>query len=107
MITIYGAGDDLVEVDGCEGADEFTATGASEWRGDLVAPGGSDQLRIYAEYDAAHNGCWLIAVTQTDEDVPLPDWPITIGTHDRGYSTLLSIDAPPGTRLTNVDPKPQ
>lgn len=104
MITIYGASDDLVEVDGCVGADEFNV--GVNWQGDLVAPG-TEQLRVFAEYDAARNGCWLIAVTQTDEDVPLPSWPITFSGHDSGYSLLLSIDAPAGTRLTNIFPPPR
>jgi hypothetical protein len=36
MITIYGASDDLVEVEGCEGADEFNVYGDGKlmWRGE-------------------------------------------------------------------------
>lgn len=107
MITIYGASDDLVEVDGCEGADEFGSYGyegtAVHWRGDFIAPGGGtipEQLRVYAIYD----GCWHFSLGQVLEDVPLPPWPATFTQHERGDSVLLSIDAPPGTRLDNVWP---
>ena len=52
MITIYGASDDLVEVEGCKGAGEFCT---DDWQGELVAPDGS-QMRVYARYDAAGAG---------------------------------------------------
>lgn len=99
MITIYGASDDLVEVEGCEGADEFNA---DDWFGDLIAPDGS-RMRVVAEYKA--HGCWLVGVVQVDEKYQLPGWPVTItqapamNPDNPGYSVLLSIDAPEGTKL--------
>lgn len=107
MITIYGASDDCVEVEGCEGADEFYTPGQGAWQGDLVAPGGTEQLRVRAEYDPDGSGCWVISVSQTDESVPFPAWGTSVEQHPSGYSTLVSIDAPAGTRLTNVKPEPQ
>jgi hypothetical protein len=95
-ITIHGASDDLVEVDGCKGADEF---GADDWSAELVAPDGG-QMRVYCRFE--DNGCWSVGVSQVDEDVPLPSWPLTITQQERGGSALLTIDAPEGTRLTNV-----
>ncbi len=103
MITIEGASDDLVEVVGCEGADEFPVDGKGVWRGDLVARGGTEQMRIYAEWDAARNGCWLIVAVPTDEDVPMPDWPVSV--KHEGYNMTVGIDAPAGTRLTNLYPE--
>lgn len=110
MITIYGASDDLVEVDGCEGADEFGSYGyegtAVHWRGDFIAPGGGtipEQLRVYAIYD----GCWHFSVGQVDENVKFPPWFITIRQDLRDESecsVVLAIDAPPGTRLDNIWP---
>jgi hypothetical protein len=103
MITIYGASDDLVEVDGCEGADEF---GVDRWHGDLIAPDGS-QMRVHCWY--GDNGCWQVGVGQVDEDVQLPAWPVTItqapamNPDNPGYSALLTIDAPEGTRLANIE----
>lgn len=101
MIKIYGASDDLVEVAGCEGADEFNVYGSSRlgWGADLATA--AEALRVYAIYD----GCWSFAIGQADESVSLPSWPVRITQHpDVRYSVLLEIDAPDGTRLTNVWP---
>lgn len=100
MITIYGASDDLVEVDGCEGADEFPS---DDWSGVLVGPDGVQQMRVYCRYES--NGCWSVGAVQIDEQYQLPEWPVTItqapamNPDNPGYSALLTIDAPEGTRL--------
>jgi hypothetical protein len=105
-ITIYGASDDLVEVDGCEGADEFNE---DDWFGDLIAPDGS-RMRVYVRYELS--GCWSAGVGQGDEDEQLPGWPVTItqapamNPANPGYSALLTVDAPEGTRLVNGKPAP-
>lgn len=110
MITIYGASDDLVEVGGCEGADEFGAGVDGRWQADLVAPGGTEQMRVHCWYD--DGGCWQVGVGQVLEEVQLPAWPVSItqapamNTGNPGYSALLTIDAPEGTRLENVSPQP-
>ncbi len=108
MITFYGASDDLVEVEGCEGADEFNVypkdNNAVAWHGDLAAPGESESLRVHLAYD----GCWHVGVGQADEETDLPPWPLAIrqGTDaESTYSTVLLVDAPEGTRLVNVWPK--
>lgn len=107
MIEIYGASDDLIEVEGCEGADEFGVDAKGRWQADLVGPGGTDQLRIRAEWDPDKSGCWVISLSQTDESVPFPPWGNGIEQAPSGYSTLIRIDAPEGTRLANVKPKPE
>lgn len=104
MITIYGASDDCVEVGGCEGADEFCVT-SGPWQADLVGPGGTEQLRVRAEFDPDGSGCWVISLSQTDESVPFPAWANHTGQHVNGYSTAVKVDAPEGTRLTNVKPE--
>lgn len=96
LITITGASDDLVEVEGCKGADEFTYPSQGPWRGDLVAPDGA-QLRVHVMFD----GCWHVSVGQVDEDVSLPDWPMTFSQSSK-YATELCLEAPDGTRLTNT-----
>lgn len=96
-IEAYGASDDLVEVEGCSGGDEFTHYNAGIWRGDLVAPDGGS-LRLHIFYD----GCWHVAVGQVDEEFNFPNWPISFRQEAAGYSTVLTVEAPDGTRLTNV-----
>lgn len=105
-IRIYGASDDLIEVEGCKNADEFNSyqpsygPGAIMWRGDLRAPDGTT-VRAYAVLD----GCWSIALGQADEAQPFPAWPITIAQHRSiPYSTVAEIDTPDGTELINVWP---
>lgn len=105
MITIYGASDDCVEVDGCKGADEFYADASGRWQGDLVGPDVSDQMRVWCWYDS--DGAWQAGVGQVTEAVTLASWPVTITQHPNEYSAMLSIDAPEGTRLENVQPAPQ
>jgi hypothetical protein len=101
-ITVYGASDDLVEVAGCDGADEF---GSDDWQGDLTAPDGS-QMRVYCQYRV--NGTWSVGVGQVDEELQLPGWPVVVqqaaamNPDNPGYSALLAIDAPDGTRLANI-----
>lgn len=102
MITIYGASDDLVEVAGCKGADEFNS---DHWSADLVAPDDS-QMSVWCWYTLG--GTWAVGISQTDEDHPLPEWPVSItqqapmDPEAPGYSALLTIDAPEGTRLANI-----
>lgn len=109
MITIYGASDDLVEVEGCEGADEFYAASVKDgevcWHGRLIALDGDvrEQLCVRAIFD----GCWHFAVGQVDESLPLPAWPLTFrqGTKEEAeYSVVLAVDAPEGTRLIDIWP---
>jgi hypothetical protein len=115
LITIYGASDDLVEVAGCEGADEFCT---DRWQGDLAPPGEVEQMRVHCWYD--NDGCWQVGVGMVDEDVPFPAWPLSFAqggvTADAlagkapatpRYSVVLTIDAPEGTRLVNVKPEPE
>lgn len=95
-VTVYGASDDLVEIDGCEGADEFSHLSSTPWVGDLTAPNG-ESMRISVHYD----GCWHTAVGQAGEDTPFPTWPVTITQHPNvPYSTLTTIEVPEGTTLT-------
>ena len=108
MITIYGASDDLVEVDGCTGADEFDVWSDKDrvkWRGDFIDSADDERLRVYAIYD----GCWHFSVGQTDADIPIAPWAVAIRQGltpaESNYSAVLTIDAPDGTRLRNVLPQ--
>jgi hypothetical protein len=98
-ITINGASDDLVEVAGCEGADEFSS---DDWTGYLIAP---DDTQMCVHCRCEDTGCWSVGISQTNEESPIPGWPVTItqapamNPDNPGYSALLTIDAPDGTQL--------
>jgi hypothetical protein len=85
----YGASDDLIEIDGVKGGDEFGAWFNSEelMQGCFVLGG---VMKIYAIYD----GCWHFSIGPVDEDIEMPDWPIRYKLHERGYSVQLEIDVP-------------
>lgn len=98
-LRMYGASDDLVEAEGVPGADEFGAEGSHDIAATFVLGG---KMRIHALY--THVGCWGFAISQVDEDVQLPDWPIRIsqyndGIRPGGYSTLLEVDVPDDATL--------
>lgn len=90
--SIYGASDDLVETAGVPGCDEFNIISDDVLVGTFVLGG---KMRIRALYD----GCWSFSVGQVDEEIPLPDWPIRIKQHERGYSTEMEIDVPDDVTL--------
>lgn len=90
----YGASDDLIEVTGVKGGDEFNAYGSKDGIHAKFNLGG--KMRIYAIYD----GCWMFAIGQVDEDILLPDWPITITqSREVPYSTQLEIVVPDDVKL--------
>jgi hypothetical protein len=89
----YGASDDLIEVEGVKGADEFTALADGPFAAVFNLGG---KMRVYAIYD----GCWMFAVGQVDEDIPLPNWPVRIKQHpETKYTVLLEIDVPDDVKL--------
>lgn len=48
---------------------------------------------LYAPNNAS--GCWMIGISQIDEDEKLPDWKMTWkAPGGRGYSVELTIEAP-------------
>lgn len=111
IITIYGASDDLVEVTGCEGADEFYTQAARNgdvcWHGRLIAPANEDvteQLSVRAIFD----GCWHLAAGQVDESLPFPPWPVTVRApvppDESPHSAVLIIEAPEGTQIDSIWP---
>lgn len=104
-VTFYGASDDLIEVDGCEGAGEFNAGNCEPVAARFLLHGtfgedsGTESLAVYALYD----GVWSFAVGQADEDTPLPAWPISIvQSPEVPYSALLTIVVPGSARLERV-----
>lgn len=99
-IRIYGASDDLVEVEGpIHGADEYTSDGT--WTGVLEGPDGHTAY-VYADYRP--NGTWTVSLGQFEEGYALPAWPITlrVDMDECDYSTVASIEVPEGTTLKEV-----
>lgn len=108
MICIYGASDDLVEIEGhpdgdevgCYEKDVFITIGDTTGGGLAVRMSYSPQLGKDVAF-----GCWTAEIGQLDEDCPIP-WPVTITTAKRhpndpeaGYSVKVAIDAPAGVTL--------
>lgn len=91
-LKFYGHSDDLfeAEINGEPVAeiDCYRAVAAykvADDSGALIVAG------IYSPGDM-RTGTWLVGVAPLDEDVPLPSWPIEVGS-DR-YTTTLTIEAP-------------
>lgn len=102
--VFYGASDDLIEVEGVKGADEFPTAdmnGPAGLAGSFVLGG---RLRIRAFYD--RHAVWGFSVSQVEDGVALPDWPIRISQQpDCDYSTRLEIDCPDDAVLIVEDTK--
>lgn len=94
-LTINGASDDLIEVSGVKGEDEFCDV-SGHWRGLIIAPDGGTAI-VYVDYRP--NGCWTVALGQYDEDYALPEWPmkLTVDMDNCSYSTTAVIEVPDGT----------
>lgn len=91
--VFYGASDDLIEIEGVKGGNEFGIFKVGPY---IAAFNLGGKMRIHSIYD----GCWSFAVGQVDEEIPLPDWPIRIKwPGGRGYSTRLEIDVPDDVKV--------
>ena len=99
-IEIYGASDDLVEVEvggrpfeeiGCYGKDVHIVVGHER-----ASPGSNASgIRVWMHYtDLA---VWAATILQIDEGIPIP-WKVTVGSDD--YSVLVRIDCPDGTPIS-------
>lgn len=98
IIKVSGYSDDLVEVEGCKGADEFEYPSKGLWRGDLIAPNG-ESMRVHVFYDE----CWHVSFGQVAEGIPFPEgWVFAWENQEKLYAVTAVINAPEGTRLTNV-----
>lgn len=99
-----GGSDDLVDITGCEGADEFNVhpgSGPVGYAGTwaVVDPETNDGIRVHAFFD--RQGVWSFAVAQMEDEDPIPPWEITILQSDDGrpddpryYSTQVVIRSP-------------
>ena len=100
-LKFYGVSDDLFECEGTRPGDgEPDEIGCYDSDCVLeIKDSKGNGLRIVGRYAVAENGCWAIAIAQMDEDLDLPDWPMKFGVGGRGYSVLLTIEAPDDARV--------
>lgn len=100
-VTIYGASDDLIEVEGIDGADEFNDT-SGHWRGLLEAPNGEAAI-VYVDYRP--DGTWTVALGVFEEGILLPAWPQSFEVNPANceYSVTATIEVPDGTRISEIE----
>ena len=110
MVRIWGASDDLVELEGIrlDGKRSHVLGGSTDEIGCFNcsiriligdAKGGCVVTMRYGVRDTA---CWGARLDPIDEDVPCP-WGVRIKFNEipltRGYSTIVEVDAPNGTPI--------
>lgn len=98
-LVIYGASDDLVEIEGVF-REEFNAYG--HWQGMVMAPSG-DALVVTAEFGASglYRADWTLGVENTGT---WPSWPIRFGERpDREGDPAIIIDVPAGTIVVELN----
>lgn len=95
-LKIYGASDDLIEVDG-DLREEFYADKIGKGLEgktitlSRIVGGTVEGLDIHVRYE--RGGVWSVAVSQLDEDIDLPDWGYAL--KNESYSTVLELDRVP------------
>lgn len=102
QIIVNGSSDDLVDIDGCEGGDEFNCSepGSVKLTGNFIAPDGSSArlIAIYDEKGFYSSGTWSFALGLINEDASWCEWPVNLRPSQlNSYSMELVIDAPEGT----------
>lgn len=99
MLKIYGASDDLVEIEGhareeidCYDRKVVITIGWANEESPQSARGVYVIMRYSPRY--LRNGCWTAEISPIDEDADIP-WPITVELEpNRRYSSLVTIDCP-------------
>ena len=104
-VKFWGASDDLVEIEGCTSARDFTTTSEQDENvvglqnsAEFNIPGKATfivngQVIVKAEY--TNIGVWAFTAYTSLEDTPYPDWTTTIHQSKQcDYSMELSIEIP-------------
>jgi hypothetical protein len=96
----YGASDDLFEME-CNSKDIQDDEMSEDECYELTSFGdqGVETMIVAAKYCPSNTTCWMIGVVPTDEDIPIPNWPMRFSLSERGYSAQLEIDAPDNTTV--------
>ena len=100
MIKIYGASDDLVEIEGSIHGDEIDCYDKSVLItiGEPEASPGRDAHGLQIRMRHGSLGSWSAEVGQIDDDYAIP-WPVFLRVADHGYSVMVCVDAPADTPL--------
>lgn len=99
-VALYGASDDLVEVEDAAGTltEEYSASSGT-WVGVLTDTVNGDTAYVYVRYEGS--GCWTATLGIYEEGYNLPEWnPRTVLQH--GYATALLLDLPDSVSLEEV-----
>lgn len=104
-VRIYGASDDLVEIDGNHPiAEEYGPGDRGLFRAVLSDTVSADTALLYVEY--VDPGVWMVGLAPHDDGFPIPAaWSPTIG-HDSAlcdYSAVLVLDLPATVTLEVLD----
>jgi len=98
VLKIYGASDDLVEIEGhfseevdCYDQNVLITVGWTEASAGKDSQGVHVLMRYAPKWVNA--GVWTAEVSPIDEDVEIP-WPVTVKLSERGYSAEVSILCP-------------
>jgi len=99
-VMIYGASDDLVEVEGkIKGADEYSYNDGT-WEGVLEAPNGESAL-VFVDFRS--NGFWTVSLTPYEEGFEL-SWPVEYSVIEANcrYSITATVEVPEGTTFKSL-----
>lgn len=94
-MKIYGASDDLVEIEDCNAHDEIGCYGGMVR---LLVGTPTAGLYVVMQYAGGRvpGGVWHATIAQVDEGIAIP-WPVNIDVTQRGYSVEVNIDCPKET----------
>lgn len=99
MIRIYGASDDLVEVE----ADDGTGDEIGSYEQETTILVGTIKAGVVVRFtygprvgEIGAGGTWQARIDLVDEDIRFP-WKVGVDTSERGYSPVIVIDCPNGT----------
>ncbi len=95
MLRIYGASDDLIEVEGIESGEIGCWDQRVTFEIGTVEGGG---YRVEMWHDGKTGWQTQIALLADKDDVVIP-WPARFGLSECGYSVAVEIDCPEGTRV--------
>ena len=99
-IKIYGASDDLIEVEGgCKGCDEYSTGETGPLMGMVQLHAGDNFVKIHCIYE----GSWAFAICPQDGDFDFMPWVVarTFG-KDSPYSETVLISVPDDCEVSFV-----